>query len=180
MHITFAPRNILQIDEARITHRNFSGKATDFNYEGNRNFSWIIEDGTVDREFCVENNIPFEETEEPRFAWVRGEDMANFLISLGWNVKIRPPRVEGEPSFCFLPVKVKFNDRGPECVLITNDVKNHLDEESVCCLDNVDIARVDLDIRPYDWTMKNGKSGRSAYLQIIYVTQVVDRFADRY
>ena len=44
MNITFAPRGILQIDDARIIHRNFSGVGSKFNREGDRNFSIIIED----------------------------------------------------------------------------------------------------------------------------------------
>ena len=62
--------------------------------------------------------------------------------------------------------------------LISGDNRVTLDEESVECLDDVDILNVDLDIRPYDWEV-NGKSGRTAYLQSICVTQEVDRFAAR-
>ena len=78
-----------------------------------------------------------------------------------------------------LPIKIKFNDRGPNVYLITNGVKNKLDEESVGLLDNVDIQSVDLDIRPYDWDVQ-GKTGRTAYLQSIAVVQEVDRLAARY
>ena len=42
MKLTFAPRNILQIDDARICFRNFTGKRTDFNNEGDRNFAFVI------------------------------------------------------------------------------------------------------------------------------------------
>ena len=80
-----------------------------------------------------------------------------------------------------LPVKVKFNDRGPIVYLKTGNKQVRLYEDSVSCLDNIDILSVDLDIRPYDWVIqegtKNEKSGRSAYLQSIRVTQRVDRFA---
>ena len=79
----------------------------------------------------------------------------------------------------YLPVKVKFNDRGPTVYLKTGKALNKLDEESIGILDNIDILSVDLDIRPYDWEV-NGKTGRTAYLQSIHVTQQVDRFAERY
>lgn len=151
MNITFAPRGILQIDDARIIHRNFAGVGSKFNREGDRNFSLVIED----------------------------QDIADKLIEEGWNVKIKEPREEGDVPFMFLPVKVKFNDRGPSVYLKsgpTNCVR--LDEDTIDCLDNVDILSVDLDIRPYDWEV-NGKVGRTAYLQSIYVTQEVDRFAER-
>lgn len=151
MQITFAPKGILQIDEARIAYRNFSGVGSKFNREGDRNFSVIIED----------------------------QEIADALIEQGWNVKIKPPREEGDTPFMHLPVKVKFNDRGPIVYLRTGKVMNKLDEESVNCLDDVDIVSVDMDIRPYDWEV-NGKAGRTAYLQSIHVTQEVDRFADRF
>ena len=157
MNITFAPRGILQIDEARIIHRNFSGVATKYNREGDRNFSVVIPDGTLPS----------------------GQDIADALIKDGWNVRIKPSRYEDDGPFMYLPVKVKFNDRGPTVYLKTGKALNKLDEESIGILDNIDILSVDLDIRPYDWEV-NGKTGRTAYLQSIHVTQQVDRFAERY
>lgn len=151
MNVTFAPRGILQIDDARIIYRNFSGMGSKFNREGDRNFAVIISN----------------------------EEIANALIAEGWNVKIKPAREEGDSPFMYLPIKVKFNDRGPIVYLKTGKAMNKLDEESISCLDNVDILSVDMDIRPYDWEV-NGKAGRSAYLQSICVTQEVDRFADRF
>lgn len=151
MEITNAPRGILQIDNARIIYRNFSGVGSKFNREGDRNFAVIISD----------------------------ETLADSLIADGWNVKIRPPREEGDSPFMFLPVKIKFNDRGPNAYLVTGNRMNKLDEESISCLDDIDIACVDLDIRPYDWEV-NGKTGRTAYLQSIKVVQEIDRFAERF
>ena len=148
MRITYAPRDILQIDDARIIYRNFAGRGDKYNREGDRNFAVVIPD----------------------------EDMANDLTKLGWNIKIKPPRENGDTPFMFLPVKVKFNDRGPNVYLKTGNVQNRLDEESVGLLDNIDIIGVDLDIRPFDWDV-NGKMGRTAYLQSIRVIQDVDRFA---
>lgn len=34
MHITEAPNGILQIDDARLVYKNFSGEATPYNREG--------------------------------------------------------------------------------------------------------------------------------------------------
>ena len=151
MNITFAPRGILNIDEAAIIYRNFAGRGDKFNREGDRNFALII---------------PTEE-------------LADRLINDGWNVKVKPPRDDQETPFMYLPVKIKFNDRGPNCYLVTAGRANRLDEESIGILDDVDILNVNLDIRPYDWEV-NGKTGRTAYLQGIEVTQRVDRFAARY
>ena len=151
MNITFAPRGILNIDEAAIIYRNFAGRGDKFNREGDRNFALII---------------PTEE-------------LADRLINDGWNVKVKPPRDDQETPFMYRPVKIKFNDRGPNCYLVTAGRANRLDEESIGILDDVDILNVNLDIRPYDWEV-NGKTGRTAYLQGIEVTQRVDRFAARY
>ena len=151
MHVTFAPKGILQIDDARIIYRNFSGVGSKYNREGERNFAVVIPD----------------------------QEIADALINEGWNVKIKPPREEDDSPFMFLPVKIKFNDRGPNAYLMTGKRMNRLDEESIRCLDDVDILSVDMDIRPYDWEI-NGKVGRTAYLQSIKVTQQVDRFAEQY
>lgn len=97
----------------------------------------------------------------------------------GWNVKIKPARDEDDAPFIHLPVKVKFSDRGPNVYLQSGDNRVKLDEDSVGCLDNIDIISVSLDIRPYDWTV-NGKTGRTAYLHSMLVTQEIDRFSSRY
>ena len=151
MRMTYAPRDILQIDDARIIYRNFAGRGDKYNREGDRNFAVVIPD----------------------------EEMAKELTDRGWNVKIKPPREDGDTPFMFLPVKVKFNDRGPNVYLKTGNNQNRLDEESIGLIDNIDIIGVDLDIRPFDWDV-NGKQGRTAYLQSICVTQKIDRFAARH
>ena len=151
MKLTFAPRGILQIDDARIIYGNFSGAPCKFNREGERNVAVIIPD----------------------------QDMADALIKENWNVKIKPPREDGDDPFMYLPVKVKFNDRGPAVYLVSGEARNNLNEETVGMLYYIDILSVDLDIRPFDWDV-NGKQGRTAYLQAIHVTQRIDRFAERY
>ena len=152
MNITFAPKGILQIDDARIIYRNFEGRGSKYNREGDRNFAVIID----------------------------SQEVADALVREGWNVKVKPPREEDDEPFMYLTVKVKFNERGPAVYLQTGKTLNKLDEESVRCLDKVRVASADLDVRPYDWEV-NGKVGRTAYLQSIKVTQdVVDRFAEDY
>ena len=151
MEITFAPRGILQIDDARIIFRNFSGEPSKYNREGDRNFALVIPNS----------------------------DLAERLSEDGWNVKINDPREEGDDPFIYLPIKVKFNEKGPNVYLISGSRKNKLDEESVGILDDIDIRSVSMDIRPYDWEV-NGKTGRAAYLQSIEVIQEIDRFAAKY
>ena len=54
-----------------------------------------------------------------------------------------------------------------------------LSEETVALLDDIDIATVSLDIRPYDDEI-NGNPFRAAYLQSMKVVQNIDRFAAEY
>lgn len=151
MHVTFAPKGRLQIDDARIIFKNFEGRGDKFNREGDRNFSLLIEDPNT----------------------------ADAMIKEGWNVKIKDGRDEDEGPFMRLPVKVKFTDYGPTVYLKTGDNINKLDEESIGMLDQIDIESVDMDLRPYDWEV-NGRTGRTAYLENLHVTQRIDRFAARY
>ena len=158
MNLTITNRGIVQIDGARIIFRNFSGRGTQYNREGDRNFCVVIDD----------------------------EDIANRLIEEGFNVKIRQPREEGEEPFMYMKVNVKYHPKGSEferlnplACLISGRNRNMLDEESICCLDGIDIENVDLDLSGSNWNVQ-GRSGRSAYLSKIYVTQELDRFATRY
>lgn len=156
MELTFAPRGILQIDDARIIFRNFKGTPSAYNREGNRNFALVI---------------PTEE-------------IADALVKDGWNVKIKDAREEGEPPLMHLPVKLNFNGRGPSIYLVTGDKANKLDEETVGILDDIDILSVNMNVRAYDWVTqegtKNEKRGRSAYLQSIEVFQDIDRISAKY
>lgn len=149
MELEFAPKGILQINDARIIYRNFSGEGSKYNREGDRNFAMIIPD----------------------------EELADKLVEYGWNVKIKPPRDEEDSPFIFLPIKVKFNGHGPNVYLVSGHNKVKLDEESISILDNIEIASVDLDIKPFDWDV-NGKTGRTAYLRGMRVIQELDRFAE--
>ena len=157
MELTFAPRGILQIDDARIIYRNFSGAPSKYNREGDRNFALVI---------------PSEEIAD---ALVNDKNK----FGVGWNVKVKPARDEGDAPFIYMPVKVKFNDRVPVVYLQSGKNPVKLDEESIALLDDIDIASVDLDSGPYDDEI-NGKPFRAAYLQSMCVTQEIDRFAERF
>lgn len=144
-------RGVLQIEDARIIYRNFGGEASKYNREGDRNFAVII----PNQEICDQ------------------------LTTEGWNVKIKPPRDEDDTPFMFLPVKVKFNNRGPNIYVQSAGNVKRLTEETVGMLDEIDIQSVDMDLRPYDWEI-NDKEGRTAYLQAMNVIQNIDRFGAQY
>lgn len=149
MKVNFGPRGRLQIDEARIIYRNFAGAPSQFNREGDRNFSVVIPD----------------------------EEIADALAAEGWNVKIKE-REDGS-VLMVLPVKIKFNERGPKIYLQSGKSRNILSEDECARLDKIAILCVNMDLRPYDWDI-NGKTGRTAYLDAIEVYQEMDRFAERY
>ena len=144
-------KDILEIEDARIIYRNFEGVASKFNREGDRNFAVIVPN----------------------------DEIKDILVEAGWNVKIKPPRDEDDTPFMFIPVKVKFNNRGPAAYLRSGETVTRLNEETIGILDEIDIQSVSMDLRPYDCDV-NGKTGRTAYLQAIDVIQNIDRFGDMY
>lgn len=150
MKIEYA-RGMLQIEDARIIYRNFAGIGSKYNREGDRNFAVII---------------PTQE-------------IADQLIKDGWAVKVKPPRDEDDQPFMYLPIKIKFNNRGPAAYIVSGNNVTKLNEDTISMLDEIDIQSVDMDLRPYDWEV-NGKTGRSAYLHAINVIQNIDRFGAKY
>lgn len=140
----------LEVENARIAFRNFSGKEGKFNRAGSRNFSVIFDRETGER-----------------------------LIDDGWNLRMLRPRDEDDEPDYALSVAVQYNNFPPHIYMFSGRNKVELDEESVNTLDYADIINVDLVIRPYNWEV-NGKCGVKAYLHEMYVTVKEDRFGAKY
>lgn len=153
-----ATRNIPNIDIENATiiggkFRNFAGRESRYNREGDRNF-------------CVVINDPKQAQE---------------LSDEGWNVRMLQPREEGDELTYYLMVSVNFNFwKKPEIYLIgKNGTKIPLDEESVSTLDYAEIIYCDLTIRPRPWD-DNGTQRIKAYLQEMYVEIRQSKFAAKY
>ena len=171
MHVIINPRGTLQIDDARITFKNFSGRGDDFNQEGDRNFCLVIGGGTLDNGREVRH--------------LSAQEMAEALMNEtskygdGWNIKIKPPFEDGAEPFAYLKVKVSTRRMPAVYVESAGRTRRLMEPEELDMLDRIAIRCVNLDIRPYDDVMR-GRSFRSAYLDCLEVFQEIDRFTARY
>lgn len=141
----------LNFENARLIFKNFAGEKTKYNAAGNRNFSVIIDNP---------------------------EDAIMFKAD-GWNVREMPSRDPDEGPTYFLTVKVAYNDYPPNVYLVTSKKRTLLDEYTIDMLDQVEIANVDLIVRPYNYEV-NGRTGVAAYLHTMYVTIRENPFAAKY
>ena len=138
--------NYETLEDVKIIFRNFKGREGPYNKEGDRSFAALLT-----------------------------PEQATYFQREGWNVKTTKERevddemLGGEP---YLPVAVHYSDRGrpPTVVMIGSRGRTNLDIDTIELLDFADIVNVDLKVRPFDWGPINGKYGRKAYLQAIYVT----------
>lgn len=146
------------VEDARLIWRNFSGNPTLFNAEGGkRTFNVVLDKKTADA-----------------------------MAADGWNVKCKPagvPAEEGEDGteeeFCYIEVTVGYKVRPPKIVVITESGRTSLREDNVAMLDWADIKVADLIARAYEWEV-NGKSGKKAYLQSLFITIDEDPLERKY
>lgn len=149
---TFTGRT-LNIENASLRFRNFSGRETEYNRAGIRNFCIVIDD--------------------PQLA----EEMKND----GWNVKERQSSVDEDAVMHYINVVVNCDSEiaPPRIWLITSKKKRLLTPEEFGDLDTAEIRSADIVINPYRWTV-GSKMGIKAYLKDAYITIEEDMFAAKY
>ena len=142
--------NSITIYNAKLMYRNFSGKETEFNPKGSRNFCIFLED-----------------------------DIAKKIEKEGWNVRWLESKNNNEAPQGMLSVKVGFGNYPPLLVVISDGRQTKLNEETVNMLDWAEIESCDVTLNPYNYVI-SGRSGVKAYLKSLYATLVVDELAKKY
>jgi len=132
-------RRDITLKNVQIVYKNFEGRSDDFNPDGGkRSFHVLLDPPT-----------------------------ASVLEAQGYNVKRKPPLEEGGEEFIHLKIVVNFKGRPPTIALISRNkgTRNTLDADTAELADHAEFDRIDLTISPYDWKLRSGQSGRTAYLQ---------------
>lgn len=101
-------------------------------------------------------------------------DLARELIDEGFNIRVTKPRVGEEEGFVpryFVKVKLNYDSKWPPKVYLVTDEDNSvlLDEESVACLDDIWVDRVNAVLNRYE-----GPNGKSLYVKSMEVYQKFD------
>lgn len=133
---------IENLSNRNIIWRNFAGRPGQYNKNGDRKFTLLISN----------------------------PETAQKLASHGWNVKVKPPRNEGEEPFCTLEVKVRMDLEWakPKIKQFTRTGSVWVDEGNIGNFDNAEFETVDLVLRQYAWKNVRGESGVSAQLSEMY------------
>ena len=148
----FIPNLILE--DTRIILKNFEGRPSEYNADGNRNFGVLL---------------------TPEQAELAERD--------GWRVRFLKPRdSEDEPQpwiKCNVAWRNRLGERvknPPRVVMVTGRGKSDIQEHTAKILDWADIEKVDVTMRPY--TNREGLA--NGYLKTMYVTVREDDFERKY
>lgn len=142
---------------APVMFRNFQGRKTQFNREGDRNF-------------CID---------------LTGENIEQ-LMADGWNIKFLQPKEEGDEPRPYIQVAVKWNFKPPRVVMVSQNGKKqtNLTEDMVEVLDFAELTNVDVIIRGWHWVTGEGtefeKDGIKAELKTGYFTIFEDELELKY
>ena len=171
-------------EQKRVVIQNLEPNVVDANWDGNKVITFgLMGDTQFGSKYAQITYLHdfynlCADKGKRNFNWkIEGAELADRLVADGWNVKIKPPREEGDKPFMHLAVKVNFEGWNPPNIyLVSGNVTRKLDADTVGILDDFDIIKVNFDIRAYDYDTPRG-SGRAAYLHAMQVFQRVDRFS---
>lgn len=143
-------------DTRFIFRTNFSGKPSEYNQNGNKEFNIVLP-----------------------------EDTAEELKAKGWNVKQTKPQEDGDEPVYHLPVRINFDSYYPPRVWLINadtGKRTLLDDETIAMLDTLssaEITKVNIAVNPSYYETKVGK-GIKAYCQNLMVYFLPDPFEMEY
>lgn len=140
----------IRLDGCKVSKRNFSGKVTDYNEHGYRQFLLVI-----------------------------NPDLGEELRSKGWPVKQFKQKDPDEVPDCFIQVNVSYKTKEPMVWLIQEDkrTKTLLHENTIGSLDYAAIDRVDIYLHASYWE-RSGRSGYTAFCEKLRVYVKPDEFDD--
>lgn len=132
-------RKSVVIRDAKILFRNFAGREREFNPEGDRNFSVVLD-----------------------------PDLAKQLLADNWRVKQLKPRGENEEGDYHLKVNLNYKKgQPPRVVMVTSSGRTDLGSDELDILDYIEIESCDMTLNG-SWSDMSG-GGYAAYLRSIYV-----------
>jgi len=140
------------VENAQIYYRNFSGENSRYNTEDrkSRNFGVFLD-----------------------------EDIAEIMAKDGWPIKTTRPGEDEEVGRTYINVKIGYKIRPPKIVMLTENARTALTEETVGVLDWADIVSADLICNASHWD-HGGKTGIAAYLKTLVVTIEEDELEKKY
>ena len=143
---------VLVIPDTRVIFKNFSGKPDDYNRAGG----------------VRSVNIELDPT------------LAKQLKADGWNVRMTKPSERYPVPVYHTSLKINYRSKWPPQVfMVSNGVKNLLDEHTVGSLDFLDIVTVGVEIHPYHWSTDAGK-GVKGYVNRMFVVVRHDELSERF
>lgn len=126
--------------DVKLLFRNFSGRPGQYNNEGARNFSVLL-----------------------------NEEDARILAKGEWRVKQMKDQDDGTPGDKHLKVNVNYKTgRPPRIVLVTSKGQTDLGPDEAGTIDVADIQKADLVVNGWYSDMAGG--GYSAFLKTLFVT----------
>lgn len=144
-----------KLEGYQITFKNFSGRETNFNRAGNRNFSVVLDDETADQ-----------------------------MKADGWNVRVKEYDDGSRRNTLQVAVRYDIDRFRPKVVMVTPKGDHFkttvLSEDTVDCLDAARVVSADLILNPSSWRNAMGNSGIKSYLQTGYFVVEADEFEDKY